>query len=349
MAVEVAALAGSICVSAVSAVLVSLLIRRFHAAGIVDLVGARSSHTQPTARGGGLGFVIAATAAWLVVAWGVPGMATRTLLGVSGAGAAVAVVGLIDDIRGVPAFIRLLVHLVAAAIGLWAVVDWPTVTTAWPIVIVAVVALAWFVNAFNFMDGTDAFAATHGIMAAGVMATLLLLSGHGVTPASVVPLGVAAGVLGFLPFNWPRARVFMGDVGSGWLGLMVALSLGMAWKAEPHVAFASLTMLSPFMMDPTVCLVRRVVRGDRVWQAHRSHGFQNLSRRLGSHARLLTVWWGLSLAVYVPLSFLAWRSGWWPWLPVAVAAGVGQALVLGSGVAGIADPGPSAPSVQCRH
>ena len=334
-------------VAVVSAVIVRTLVHRFRVAGIVDEVGVRSSHARPTPRGGGLGFVVAATTGWIAAAAWVPDPARTALVGVIVSGLLVASVGFLDDLRGVPALGRLLVHLAAAGLGLWAI---GCLQPAGPVLAgFAVISVAWCVNAFNFMDGTDAFAATHGVALTGLL-VILLQADHGEDPvATTLALGTCAALAGFLPFNWPRARIFMGDVGSGWLGLTVALSLVASHRADAAAAVAGLAWLSPFLMDPTVCLVRRASRGERVWKAHRSHGFQNLSRRLGSHGRLLAVWWSVSLFIYLPLAWLSWRVGWWPWLPIALAAGVVQALVLRSGVPGVAEQGPGSSTAQSRH
>lgn len=334
---------GAVGVAVLSSVLVAVLSRRLHAAGIVDAVGARSSHAQPTPRGGGLGFVAAATIGWIVAAIVSPGVSATPLLGVAGAGLAVAAVGFLDDLRGVPAIARLLVHLGAAVAGLGSLSAFESIGGG-PLIVAGVfatmvVGVAWLVNAFNFMDGTDGFAATHGLAAVGVVAVPLLASPAGpeCTLAIVMALAVAGALLGFLPFNWPKARIFMGDVGSGWLGLMVALTWVAAGRVRPDAALAGLAWIAPFLMDASVCVVRRALRGERVWQAHRSHAYQNLVRRLGGHARLLGVWWALMLGVYLPLAALVARTGPWPWLPIALAAGVAQALVLKSGVAGVAE------------
>lgn len=330
---------------ALSALLVRALIRRFHAAGIVDAVGHRSSHALPTPRGGGLGFVLAATVAWVAAPFCLQDVSLATMVGVVGAGAAVAAVGLLDDLRGVPAVVRLMVHLAAAALGLCSV-SLCTISPAlgamqWASMVALVVAAAWFVNAFNFMDGTDAFAASHGVGVSVLVATLLVLDGADAMSSRACALALACGIvaalIGFLPFNWPRARIFMGDVGSGWLGLSVAMMLAATYQAQSHASLAGLALLSPFLMDPTVCLARRAIRGERVWQAHRAHAFQNLSRQLGSHARLLAWWWAATIVVYLPLAVLTWRAGCWPWLPLALALGVMQAMLLRSGVPGVAE------------
>ena len=323
------------------ALVTGVLVRKFRAAGIVDEVGARSSHSRPTPRGGGLAFVLASTAAWVLAAFLLDGVDQRFLVLTALSGVAVASIGLLDDVRGAPVPVRLVVHFGAASLGVWAVCAggaWHT--SGWQgtvVVIVLVIAVAWFVNAFNFMDGTDGFAASHGLAVS--LLIVLLLWNVTPTPATLLALSstIACAVLGFLPFNWPVARIFMGDVGSGWLGLVVALMLVATSRAHPDVALAGLALLAPLLMDPTVCLVRRALRGERVWQAHRSHGFQNLSRQLGSHARLLAVWWGVVGVLYLPCALLMARSGDWLWVTVAMAGGAVQALALKSGVPGIAE------------
>lgn len=336
-----ALITGALAAVALSALLVWWLVHRFTHLGVVDQVGARSSHVQATPRGGGVGFVIAATIALLVVSKFPKGVDTRLLAGAVCAGLAVAGIGFVDDLRGLRASIRLAVHLSAAAVGVWCA--WPLADVA-PLsgmgliaLAVLVVTVAWFVNAFNFMDGTDAFAASNTLAAVGLLAVLLIGSSRGTLSEIAVCGSVAAALLGFLPFNWPKARIFMGDAGSGWLGFMTALSIMAAWRSSPADALAALALLAPFIMDPTVCLVRRACRGERVWQAHRSHGYQNLVRRLGGHGRLLGAWWGVGALIYLPLAILVHAYGAWPWLPLALVMGASQAVLLRSGVPGVCE------------
>lgn len=331
-------------VAVLSSILVGLLIDRFRAAGVLDEVGHRSSHMKATPRGGGLGFVFATSVGWLAVASATTGEIRQALLGATVAGLGVALVGLLDDLRGVSAAVRLLVHLAAATLGLWALgVDgsqWPANFERILVLGVTTLAVAWSVNAFNFMDGTDGFAATHGFAACVLVLSLLTVGGSAFGILGLLALGTGAGLLGFLPFNWPRARIFMGDVGSGWIGLTIGLLLTEAWMKQRQVALSVSCLLSPFVMDASVCLVRRALRGECVWRAHRSHAYQNLARRLGSHARLLGVWWALSLAIHLPLSLLAWFTGSWHCLTISLALGAAQAMVLQSGVHGIAETTP---------
>jgi Fuc2NAc and GlcNAc transferase len=335
---------GGVGLAVLSSILVRFLIDRFRAAGVLDEVGHRSSHVEATPRGGGLGFVAATSLGWLAVALATTGETRQALVGVLVAGLGVALVGLIDDLRGVPAAFRLLVHLAAAMLGLWALgVDgsqWPGNFERIVALGATILAVAWSVNAFNFMDGTDGFAATHGFAACVLVLSLLAAQGSALGTLGLLALGAGAGLLGFLPFNWPRARIFMGDVGSGWIGLTVGLLVSEAWMTQPQVALSVGCLLSPFVMDASVCLVRRALRGECVWKAHRSHAFQNLARRLGSHARLLGVWWTLSLVIHLPLSLLAWFTGSWHWLTISLALGAIQAIVLQSGVHGIAETAP---------
>lgn len=336
VAASVSPVFGAVVVAVVSAALTASLVRRFRVAGVLDEVGDRSSHAVPTPRGGGVAFVVAASLGWILAACLQPQVSGSALVGLCSASGAVALVGLVDDLRGSSPLVRLAVHLAASAAALWIAVGLHPGSEGllW---LAGTVALAWFVNAFNFMDGTDAFAATHGCAIAGLLSVLLW--GHADRGATALAMAVpvVAGLVGFLPFNWPRARIFMGDVGSGWIGLSTGLLLVVAWKVEPRIAAAGLAWLSPFVMDPTVCLVRRAIRRERIWQAHRSHGFQNLARKLGSHGRLLAAWWIVMFVAYLPLAMAASRAGWWPWVPIAAVLGVIQALALRSGVRGVAE------------
>ena len=333
--------AGAAGVAAVCAAVERSLVRRFHEAGVVDQVGERSSHTQPTPRGGGAGFVLAATVGWMIAVVLVPGIDRVRLGGIMVAAVMIATIGFLDDLRGVSALWRLLVHLAAAALGLWSASASSLLPDApMPQAVgfaVLVVGVAWFVNAFNFMDGTDAFAASHGLAVSALIVALLCIGGSADPTSLAIATSLGAALLGFLPWNWPKARIFMGDVGSGWMGFVVALLLVSVCSTRPAVASAGLALLAPFMMDPTVCLVRRALRGERIWQAHRSHAFQNLSRRVGSHSRLLALWWGIGLLAYLPLAVLTFNAGPWPWLPLALALGAVQALALKSGVPGVAE------------
>jgi Fuc2NAc and GlcNAc transferase len=291
-----------------SALLTALVRRVAIARGVLDLPNVRSSHAVATPRGGGLAIVITVSAALTVLALG--GMMTLRLLWVLLAGGgAVALVGFADDHRPVPAWVRLIVHLAAA---LWAVL-WlggPTgIALHHHIVqlglggeVLAVLGVIWVLNLFNFMDGIDGIAASEAVFVTGAALPLMMLCGvsGGVSAACLM---IAAGSLGFLWWNWPPAKVFMGDVGSGYLGYVIAVLALAAARESPVALWVWLILGGAFFVDATLTLVRRLIRGERVYQAHRSHAYQWLARRFGHRAVTVAIWavnliWLLPCAIF---------------------------------------------------
>ena len=236
---------------------------------LVDLPDARRVHTHPTPRGGGAAIVIVSLAG--VAAGGVlhqiPEPVVHALLF---GGGAVALVGWIDDRRGLPAPLRAVVHVAAAA---WAL----TVTDVGlsPITFaLAALWIVWSTNLYNFMDGIDGLAGIEAV-SVGIVSGLLLFTA-GRPDLALVPLVAAASSAGFLAWNWPPAKVFMGDVGSGFLGFLFGTMAVVSewWGAVPVVTWVML--LGVFVFDATVTLVRRAARRERWYQAHRSHAYQRL-------------------------------------------------------------------------
>ena len=276
--------------------------------GVLDVPNERSSHTTATPRGGGLAIALIATSAMLALAW-LGDLKPPLLVSLLG-GTVVAAVGFVDDRRSVHAGIRLAVHIAAA---LWAV-SWlgglpplrigeHLVQLGWPVELLAVLGITWTVNLFNFMDGIDGLAAAEAAFIAYAGATLGLASGHA-AEVSAVAFAFGATCSGFLLWNWAPAKVFMGDVGSGYMGyVIVVLALGAA-RENPVALWAWLILGGVFFVDATVTLLRRLLRGERVYEAHRSHAYQWLARRWGSHAKvtcavmIVNVLWLLPCAVF---------------------------------------------------
>jgi len=277
---------------------------------LVDVPNDRSSHAVPTPRGGGVSIVVITLVA--IVALTAIGVLPWTVsLGMFGAGLIVAGIGFADDHRHVHPGLRLLAHFVAAA---W-LVGWigPVVSlpiagrvvdlsfAAYPLAILYVV---WVLNLSNFMDGIDGIAAIEALTVTVSSAIVYALSAR-VGADMLVPLTVAGAVLGFLIWNWPPARIFMGDVGSGFLGVMMAALSLEAAQLSPRLFWAWLILLGVFIVDATVTLVRRTVRGDRFYEAHRTHAYQHAAVRFGSHRRvtiatgLITLIWLLPIAIVV--------------------------------------------------
>jgi Fuc2NAc and GlcNAc transferase len=284
---------------------------RFYALkrSLVDIPNARSSHTVPTPRGGGIAIVLSFLAAVLfAAAKGLVGWSISWAL--VGGGAGIALLGFLDDHGHIAARWRLLGHFAGAAwVLLWLGglppfdVFGVTLQLGWWGHAFAAIYLVWVLNLYNFMDGIDGIASVEALC---VCLSGALLYGLIERPDLVLlPVLLAAAVAGFLFWNFPPARIFMGDAGSGFLGLMLAaLSLQAAW-ISPNLFWAWVILLGVFIVDATFTLVRRLLRGDKVYEAHRSHAYQYASRLVGRHlpvtlgVGLINVLWLLPVATLV--------------------------------------------------
>jgi Fuc2NAc and GlcNAc transferase len=267
---------------------------------LLDVPNVRSSHTKPTPRGGGIATVGAVLLA-LAVALPLGLVDYRLALALGGGGALVAWVGWWDDKSGLRPRARAVWHGAAAVwalawlgglpalrLGEWTV---PLGLWGWPL---ALVGIVWAINLFNFMDGIDGIAGVEALSVGAGGAALLWTSGHG---GSAVPLAVAFAALGFLRWNWAPAGIFMGDVGSGFLGYVFAVIA--IWSENtagpPVLAWGVLAMV--FVFDATVTLVRRALRRERLAEAHRTHAYQRLVQAGWSHAGVSGAVLGINLAL----------------------------------------------------
>jgi len=281
---------------------------------VIDVPNARSSHTIPTPRGGGVAIVVSFLLAMIVLMF--TGTAhVHTLIGLVGGGALIAAVGFMDDHGHIPARWRLLGHFLAAG---W-ILAWmgglpPVNVLGWVVdlglagTLLAAVYLVWMLNLYNFMDGIDGIASIEAITVCLCAAGLYGLTGLG--QHAVLPLLLACAVAGFLYWNYPPAKIFMGDAGSGFLGILLGgLSVQAAW-VSPQMFWCWLILLGVFIVDSTYTLVRRLLRGDKVYEAHRSHAYQFAARRYGKHlpvtlgVAVVNVCWLLPIAVGVALGAL---------------------------------------------
>lgn len=283
------------------------LVRRYALGrGLMDHPNARSSHVRPTPRGGGLGIVasfLAGSAA--LVSLGLASKEALTIL--AGPSILVATIGLIDDVRSVSARSRFLVHSGAAVLALYAMngpAPFPllghSVDLGWLAPPLALLYLVWVTNLYNFMDGLDGIAGIEGVtVAIGGALCWWLATG---TPQWHVPALFAACVAGFLIWNLPPAKIFLGDVGSGFIGSVLgALSLWSAQEAG-QVFWCWSILLGCFMVDATVTLLRRVARGERFYEAHRSHAYQYAARVHGSHRLVSASIGAINLIWLLPLA-----------------------------------------------
>ena len=314
MTVSVPLLGSLLAVSALAAsALLTQFIRGVAAGrGALDVPNARSSHGLPTPRGGGLAIVLVTTAALLALA--LRGTVRLDLLAaLAGGGLAVAFVGFADDRRSLSAATRLTVHFAAA---LWALawlgglpplrVGTHLVSFGWAGYVFGALGIVWAINLFNFMDGIDGIAASEAIFVA-LAGALLSVPMAASTSVGLVALVLAATCCGFLLWNWPPAKIFLGDVGSGYLGYVIVVLALAATRDNPIALWLWLILGGAFFVDATVTLVRRALRHERVQEAHRSHAYQWLARRWGSHGKVTLAALGLNLLWLFPCAAFAAR------------------------------------------
>lgn len=284
---------------------------------ILDLPNERSSHSRPTPRGGGLAVSPVILLVWLVLTCLAAPTGGNGAVWPAIAGAFVLLgVSWMDDKGGLPARVRLAVHVLVAAVGLAA---WPTDLLffqgwlpVWADRLIALGAWVWFINLFNFMDGIDGIS---GVEAASItfgLAGLALLSG-GMFDASLAAAIIGA-ALGFLIWNWHPAKIFLGDCGSVPMGYLLGWLL-LSAAAHGHWA-AALILPAYYLTDATLTLMRRARRGEPVFKAHRQHYYQQAVQGGASHARVVR----LILVANAVLVVLAWLSDAHPILALLAAA-----------------------------
>lgn len=280
---------------------------------MLDVPGARSLHDAPTPRGGGIAIVLCvlAAAAWSTMIGDLPAGTGAALVA---GGAIVATLGWIDDRRGLPAAVRGAGYLAAACLGAWLAGGLPRVTLG-PVVLhtgfaglpLAALGIAWLTNLYNFMDGADGIAAGQGISAGIFGAVLFALGGD--TGAALVCVVIAASCAGFLLFNFPPARLFMGDTGSCLLGFVFGV-LALHGELTGSVPLCAwLILLLWFVMDASLTLARRMVRGEKWYSPHRTHAYQLLVQSGLGHRGLLLRFLLINGFLLGPLALVAVRCG----------------------------------------
>jgi Fuc2NAc and GlcNAc transferase len=243
-----------------------------------------------------------------------------------GGGLTVALVGAVDDRRSLSAAIRLTVHFAAA---LWALawlgglpplrVGNQLIALGWAGYLLGACGIVWALNLFNFMDGIDGIAASEAIFIA--LAAALLNAPLGANAGvALAALLLAAACGGFLLWNWPPASIFLGDVGSGYLGYVIVVLAVTATRDNPVALWVWLILGGAFFSDATVTLTRRILRRERLQEAHRSHAYQWLARRWGSHGNVTLAFLAVNILWLLPCAVLAVR------LPRYAAAAVAIAL-----------------------
>ena len=258
------------------------LLRRRHVLPM-DHPNERSLHVTPTPRIGGLGIMagFVATSVWLADTALLPAMLGAFALGG---------ISLADDVRGLPVWLRFLAHFIAAA-GCLVALE----LTGW-LLLAGVLGVVWMTNLYNFMDGADGLAG--GMAVIGFSALGVAAWGAGAIDVAMFCAAIAAAALAFLRFNFPPAKLFMGDAGAIPLGFLAA-SIGVYGTSQDYwSALFPVVVFSPFILDASVTLLKRAMRGEKIWHAHREHYYQRLVRMGWSHKKM-------TLAAYAFMLFCA--------------------------------------------
>lgn len=295
---------------------------------IMDHPNERSLHVAPTPRNGGLAILVS-VAVGLAVGWiagALSGTPDTSLLVILGATLLIGAVSLVDDTVGLPAGFRLGIHGVAAVgvvvagelqLSTLAIPTLGTFSLGWLAAPVTVLFLMWMTNLYNFMDGMDGLAGGMTVLGFSVWGGLAWQSGQ--SSLAVLSMLIAAAAGGFLAYNIPPARIFMGDVGSVTLGFLAGTLALQGVTEGLSDLWAPVLIFSPFIVDATVTLIRRLLRGEQVWQAHREHYYQRLVLAGWGHRKtvmaeyMLMLACGISAVGYVQVSEpwrLAILLGW---------------------------------------
>ncbi|MEX5683699.1 MraY family glycosyltransferase [Pseudomonas silesiensis] len=287
----------------------TFVLRRYALAkSLMDIPNERSSHANPTPRGGGVAIVVCFLSA-LPVLSSLDLISPVVLYGILGAGLLVAIIGFADDHGHIAARWRLLGHSLAAAWVLFWLDGLPgiemfgiNVDLGWFGNAVAIIYLVWMLNLYNFMDGIDGLASAEAISVCVLMCLVCWLNGR--TNLIWPPLFLAAAVSGFFYWNFPPARIFMGDAGSGFLGIILGGLTLHAAKDSTELLWSWLILLGAFIVDSTWTLIRRLVRSEKIYHAHRTHGYQYASRQLKSHGVVTAAVVGINLFWLFPIAYL---------------------------------------------
>lgn len=299
--------------------------------GLIDDVNHRSLHTQPTPRGGGLGIVLVSLPIATALTLAAPTLSNHTyLLVMLGCSLIVAVTGWLDDHRVMPVWGKMLLQAMAAAIPLYFL---PPVfeDLGWPLWMdrgFLLLGWVWFMNLYNFMDGADGQATTQAvIIAIGVF----FIFPH----SASIMLPVAGAALGFLRVNKPKAQIYLGDIGSSYLGYMLAGAIISAIAVKLDHAVPATIICFYFICDATYTTFKRALKGEKFWQAHRQFWFQRAYQQGLSHNQLL---WGM-LKLNVALAVVAYLGVHYGWGWYAVFPGMLPILYAAMKIKHLEGPG----------
>ena len=282
-----------------------LLIAYSHKYHILDIANHRSSHTMATPRIGGLSFVVIICVGLSIASiYIAPKERGDILLGILVPCLLVACVAFIDDIKGLAQSHRFIMYL---ASGLLAATHIQLIYDSFFLLILAIVLSAisftWLINLFNFMDGIDGIAASEAIFVLSALSYFSYTANHPLFAIGL--LCCVAPIIGFLCINWPPASIFMGDVGSTFLGCLLGCAIITGINFNVITTSAAVILLGSFVIDASWTLSYRLLTGQKWYTAHRSHLYQILSRRFNSHQTVTLLYAAINVFWLLPLSFFA--------------------------------------------
>jgi len=292
---------------------------------LIDIPNNRSSHTIPTPRGGGLSIVIIFQLSLLIVLYQF-GDNNEVMYSILTGGTLVSIIGFLDDHHHVPAKWRFSIHLVASVLALSLLSNIPSIPifgfnielSLFGIVFYSFV-LVWLLNLYNFMDGIDGIAGIEAITV--LIGAAIILASQGGSSDIVLLLILSACVAGFLIWNWPPAKIFMGDSCSGFLGFTIGLmAISTSSNELLNINLWSwLILLSVFVVDSTYTLIRRITKGDKWYEAHRSHAYQIFARKYNSHKNVTIAVFIINTIWLFPIALLASKFEFWAPLMTVIA------------------------------
>ena len=290
---------------------------------IIDNPNERSSHSVPTPRGGGVAVVCSYLLALAVLIYSQQ-LTVHIGLPLMAASFVIALLGFLDDHGHINSMLRLAVHfLVAIGVvislgGFAEVTAFNGLQLGFIANIIAVLFLVWLLNLYNFMDGINGIASVEAITTTVSMAVLYYVL-NTILNSDILWL-LAACVFGFLLWNFPKAKIFMGDACSGFLGLTLGILALIALKEDLALFCAWVICLGVFVVDATYTLIKRVLNGYKMYDAHRSHSYQILSRQWGSHTPVTLAVAAINIFWLFPIAYMAVMQNWaYPELAVLIA------------------------------
>lgn len=274
---------------------------------IIDNPNERSSHSVPTPRGGGVAVVCSYLLALAVLIYSQQ-LTVHIGLTLIAAGFVIALLGFLDDHGHINSMLRLAVHFVVAIgvvislCGFGEITIFNGLQLGFIANIIAVLFLVWLLNLYNFMDGINGIASVEAITTTVSMAILYYVLNSSLNSDILWLLAVC--VFGFLLWNFPKAKIFMGDACSGFLGLTLGVLALIALKENLALFCAWIICLGVFIVDATYTLIKRISNGYKIYDAHRSHGYQILSRKSNSHTLVTSIVAIVNLVWLFPIAYI---------------------------------------------